>query len=141
MIIYKLSEKDWWPREGGGWLKCTERLTCVILVTIFVPTYWNKVLFSIPGEGGKFMYLPLGCIPPGKNWKVLGPKRFSEFATDFLKLCTFAKLGLISQELRTRYVYYFAVWMTTSSWQDCAKPGKMLCYSTLTSTFQLDCCK
>lgn len=109
MIIYKLSEKDWWPREGGGWLKCTERLTCVILVTIFVPTYWNKVLFSIPGEGGKFMYLPLGCIPPGKNWKVLGPKRFSEFATEFLKLCTFAKLGLISQELRTRYVYCFAV--------------------------------
>ena len=109
MIIYKLSEKDWWPREGGGWLKCTERLTCVILVTIFVPTYWNKVLFSIPGEGGKFMYLPLGCIPPGKIGRYWVLDVFQSLQPIFLKLSTFAKLGLISQELRTRYVYCFAV--------------------------------
>lgn len=84
MIIYKLSEKDWWPREGGGiWLKCTERLTCVILVTIFVPTYWNKSSVFHSWEGRQVHISAPGLHPSGKNWKVLGPKRFSELATDF----------------------------------------------------------
>ena len=55
------------------------------------------------------MYLPLGCIPPGKIERYWVLNVFQSLQPIFLKLSMLAKLGLISQELRTRYVYYFAV--------------------------------
>ena len=83
MIIYKLSEKDWWPREGGGvvevhWTSNLRDFSYYICSNVLEQ---SSVFHS---WGGRQVHVSApGMHPSGKNWKVLGPKRFSELATDF----------------------------------------------------------
>ena len=84
MIIYKLSEKDWWPKGGGGvWLKCTERLTCVIFVTIFVPTYCNKSSVFHSWGGRQVHVSAPGMDPSGKKLEGIGSKTFFRVCNRF----------------------------------------------------------